>query len=176
MKSVEKIILVDADVISHFLVGGYITVLPSIFPYRINILDKVYKELLQTPKRAVVINNLIERRLFDYLDFPEDNENVRKEYFRLKKLEFKGDGESACMACARFSENILASSNLRDIKRYCDMHKLKYLTTMDFLCEARRTGRMTLTECNEFLARAKEAKQKLPVTSMQEFSCREVNI
>jgi hypothetical protein len=35
---------------------------------------------------------------------------------------FKGDGEAACMAIVRFSKDILASSNLKDIANYCKMH------------------------------------------------------
>ncbi len=42
-------------------------------------------------------------------------------------------GESACMAYCRYTSNIIGSSNLRDIKKYCNNHKIVYLTTIDFL-------------------------------------------
>ncbi|UTA66574.1 hypothetical protein [Emticicia sp. 21SJ11W-3] len=176
MKSTIKIILIDADVVSHFIVGGYVTILPHIFPYPIKILDKVYNELSIMPKRKTEIDNLINFKLFELFPFPEDNEIIKKEYFRLKKLEFRGDGESACMAVVRYSDNILASSNLKDIKRYCDMHKLKYLTTMDFLCEAFKTGKMTNVECNTFLSRTHAAGQKLPVKTIEDYVCRKINL
>jgi hypothetical protein len=41
----EKTIRIDAAVVSHFITGGAILKWPSIFPYKIKILDKVYAEL-----------------------------------------------------------------------------------------------------------------------------------
>jgi len=41
----EKTIRIDADVVSHFITGRAILKWPSIFPYKIKILDKVYAEL-----------------------------------------------------------------------------------------------------------------------------------
>jgi hypothetical protein len=175
-KSTDIFILIDADVVSHFIVGGYITVLPRIFPYKIKILDKVYQELVRTPKKKIEVNNLIDMKLFTILPFPENDEQIKKEFLRLMKLEFKGEGESACMAVVRYSKNILASSNLRDIANYCKMHQLQYLTTMDFLCEALRTNIMSLKDCNEFLNRAKLANQKMPVYIMENHICREIHL
>jgi len=175
MKRDEKVILIDADVISHFIVGGYITTLPSIFPKRIKILDKVYKELERTPKRKAEISNLINMKLFELVSFPEHNEEIKKEYFRLTSKEFKGEGESACMAVARFSDDVLASSNLKDIKAYCEEHKIEYMTTMDILCYAMGIGKMTLDNCNEFLQRTKNAGQKLPVSRIEDYNCKASN-
>ena len=171
---VEKIILIDADVISHFFVGGYILLLPKIFPFKIKILDKVYKELEKTPGRRADVQNLINMKLFEAISFPEDDEQIKREYLRLRDKEFKGDGESACMAVARFSENILASSNLKDIKDYCITHRITYLTTMDFLCHALNTKLMSIKECNEFLSRTKAAKQRLPFGKMEDHQCRKI--
>lgn len=42
-----KDILIDADVVSHFITGGQILILHKIFPNKILILDKVYDELLK---------------------------------------------------------------------------------------------------------------------------------
>ncbi len=44
----SKLILLDADVVSHFIYAGEILLLPRIFhPLPIRILDKVYEELEQ---------------------------------------------------------------------------------------------------------------------------------
>ncbi len=174
MKSADKFILIDADVISHFIVGGYITILPRIFPYKIKILDKVYEELIRTPRKKHEVENLIRMKLFEIMLFPENDERILKEFLRLIKLEFKGEGESACMAVVRYSKDILASSNLKDIVRYCNMHRITYITTMDFLCEALKSGIMTMEQCDEFLSRAKAANQKMPSYKMQDYSCREI--
>ena len=113
MAKSKRIILIDADVVSHFITGGQIMLLPSIFPYRIKILDKVYAELARFPNKRKEVQNLLNFNLFEIMPFPEDDIEVRKEYFYLKKMRFKGC-ESACLA-VRKSNDILASSNLRDI-------------------------------------------------------------
>jgi hypothetical protein len=46
---------------------------------------------------------------------------------------FKGDGESACIAYVRYSNDIIGSSNLSDVKNYCNLHSIDLLTTMDFV-------------------------------------------
>jgi hypothetical protein len=95
-------------------------------------LDKVHAEL-QNWRNA-------QKKAIRLIPFPEESEEIKREYFWIKKMLFKGDGESACMAVARYNKNILGSSNLRDIKNYCTTHKIDYLTTMDFLCAALATG------------------------------------
>jgi hypothetical protein len=44
-----------------------------------------------------------------------------------------GDGESACMAYCKFNHDVVGSSNLKDIKKYCDDNNITYVTTLDFL-------------------------------------------
>lgn len=73
------------------------------------------------------------------------------EYSKLKDKEFKGPGESACMAVTRFSNDIIASNNLNDIKTYCIENSILYLTTMDFLYVAYRKGVLTESEVDYFL-------------------------
>ncbi len=172
----DEIILIDADVISHFIVADEIITLPSIFPYRIHILDKVYNELKRFPKRKIEVENLLRYKLIDLIDFPEDNPDIKKEYFYIKKALFKGDGESACLAVARYNKNILASSNLKDIKSYCLMHKIEYLATMDFLCEALNKKIFDLQRCDKFIEKVIKAGSKLPVLKMKDWECRKLTI
>lgn len=47
-----KDILIDADVISHFITGGQILILHKIYPNKILILDKVYEELLKFSSKS----------------------------------------------------------------------------------------------------------------------------
>jgi hypothetical protein len=175
MELSDRVILIDADVVSHFITGGEAFVIDKIFPTNnIYILDKVHAELQNWPSNVIrtQISNLISAKHIRLMDFPEEDEVIKKEYFWIKNMLFKGDGESACLAVARCHKNILASSNLKDIKNYCAMHKIDYLTTMDFLCEALRTKFFTEERCNIFLK--KNAENKLPVKMMKDFICREI--
>lgn len=169
-----RIILIDADVIGHFITAGEHQNINAIFPNPIYILDKVKREAAFLPSRAPIVEHLIENNHITLFPFPEDDEIIKHEYFYIKKTLDKGDGESACLAVARYSDRIIASSNLKDIKNYCVMHKIDYLATMDFLCYALLNGIWTKTRCDEFIRKVREKKQKLPCTSMDDHSCREV--
>lgn len=175
MTKPNRIILIDADVVSHFIIGEEILYLSKIFPHPIKILDKVYAELERFKKKKTHVDNLIEYKLLELLPFPEDNPEIKKEYFSIKSLQFRGDGESACMAVAKFQKHILASSNLKDIKHYCSLHGIDYLTTMDFLCEARNSGLFTTQRCNDFISKVLNSGSKLPHRSMEEHDCRKLD-
>ena len=171
MNSTEKIIIIDADVVSHFIEAREILTLPTIFPFKIYVLDKVMRELERWKERHTTVENLINMKLLSAMAFPENDEQIRKEYLYIKDRLFKGDGESACLAVARHQHNVLASNNLRDTKNYCIMHKVAYLTTMDFLCYALQNGIMDEARCDAFITRVLQQKGKLPVASMKDFTC-----
>jgi hypothetical protein len=171
MKKRNKVILLDADVISHFIAGGQIYLLPTILPYPSLILDNVYSELERFRKKKIVIDNLINQRLFEVIQFPEDQKETKKEYFWLKKMRNFGDGEAACLAVARHNKHIVGSSNLKDIRHYCQMHGITYLTTMDFLCYAFHTGKVDIADCNAFINSVRAKGSKLPVAKMEDFNC-----
>jgi len=171
MKKSDRCILIDADVISHFITAGEMIALPGIFPFQIYVLDKVYRELERFPKRKAEVENLLRFGQIKEMPFPEHDDDIRKEYARIKKLMFKGDGEAACLAVAKASKNILASSNLKDVSHYCKMHNIDLLTTMDFLCEAYRKKVFDLARCNAFISKVLSAGSKLPVSKMEEYNC-----
>jgi len=172
VKKNDKIILIDADVISHFITGGRILLLPKIFPFPIKVLDKVYDEISRMPGKKIAVDNLINFNLLELIAFPENDPQIKKEYLHIKKLMFKGDGESACLAVIRYSKDILASSNLKDIANYCKIHQITYLTTMDFLCQAVKNGQLSESECDKFIQQVLKAGSRLPVNSWKEFECR----
>ncbi len=170
----ERLILIDADVLSHLISGGRITLLSAIFPYPIKILDKVYTEISRMPGRKSEVDNLLNFKLMELISFPEDNPEIKKEYLHVKKLMFKGDGEAACLAVVRYSQDILASSNLKDIASYCKMHQITYLTTMDFLCQAVKNGQLSESDCDDFIQRVLKAGSRLPVKKWEGYECREI--
>ena len=85
---------------------------------------------------------------------------------------FKGDGESACLAYVKHTKDIIGSSNLKDVKRYCALHSIELLTTMDFLCDAFRIGLLSESNCDDFISRVLAAGSTLPVTKMSEYNCK----
>jgi hypothetical protein len=175
MQNNNRKILIDADVVSHFLTASEGDVIHRVFPNNpIYILDKVHAESQNWPVKSMLqeVSQLLTTKKIQLMDFPEDDEQIKKEYFWIKKMQFKGDGESASLAVARYHKNILASSNLKDIKNYCIMHKIDYLTTMDFLCEALQSKLFTEERCNQFIQKVLDNKSRLPCKTMKEYQCR----
>lgn len=171
-KNKSKIILIDADVVSHFIKAGEIYSINTIFDYEIRVLDKVYNELKDNLSWRTQVDNLVNQGTLVIEPFPESNNEIKKEYFHIKKIMLKGEGESACLAYVRYTNNIIASSNLKDIKQYCNLHKIEYLTTMDFLCQALSNGVYDVARCNLFITEVIKKRGKLPVNKMEDYTCR----
>jgi hypothetical protein len=64
----------------------------------------------------------------------EPKGKARVEFMQLEK-KF-GIGESLAMVYCKYNHNVLASSNLKDIKKYCTDNGITYVTTMDLLHRA----------------------------------------
>lgn len=151
-------ILLDCDVIIHFVKAGQQLLLPKIFPEQFVILDKVKAELDKHKSSKTSIDNFIIWSKIPIIPMPR-NVEIIKEYSLLKKS--LGDGEAACLAVARHTNDFIASSNLKDIKNYCDLHGIVYLTTMDILLHAFTSNIMNEQQCNEFIKEVKDKKSKL---------------
>ena len=165
-KKNEPNILLDADVVRHFLNGGRIHQLSAIFPGRFVMLDKVKNELCRSKGLATPVTNFLNMFKIPIIPFPA-NGDIIKEYAQLTK-KF-GEGESACIAVARFQNEFIASSNLRDIKAYCIQYGITYYTTMDLLVKAMNKGILTEKECDDFITDVKAKGSKLPCNTMKEF-------
>lgn len=161
----DKKIIVDADVIIHFSKGEQLYLLPKIFPNRLCILKDVFLEVFKGVLR-IEIERLLQMKLLEELDFSCDV-NVLKEYARLKKTF--GAGESACMAYCKYNRDVLASSNIRDIKTYCEENGITYLTTMDFLNAAFEKALLDEAECDYFIYNVISKDSKLPFKTIAEF-------
>lgn len=151
-------ILLDCDVIIHFVKAGQQLLLAKIFPEQFVILDKVKAELDKHKSSKTSIDNFITWSKIPIIPMPR-NVEIIKEYSLLKRS--LGDGEAACLAVARHTNDFIASSNLKDIKNYCDLHGIVYLTTMDILLHAFTSNIMTEQQCNEFIKEVKDKKSKL---------------
>lgn len=159
-------ILLDSDVIRHFLKGGILD-LPKIYPGRLVILDIVKSELFRSRHLQIPVNNFISLCKIEVAPFPTYKLEIMQEYAALKRRF--GDGESACMALARYERHYIASSNLKDIKGYCEQNGIIYLTTMDILLEGLNKRILKEEDCDRFIKRVKEKGSKLPVDNMKEY-------
>jgi len=167
MKQVDKNkkILLDADVIIHFSKGEQLHLLTRIFPNKLYLVKDVFREVF-TGSLRIEIENLLRMKLLDELDFSNDL-TVLKEYAKLKRRF--GPGESACMAYCKYHNDILASSNLKDIKIYCEENSITYLTTMDFLNAAFEKELISEAACNLFIENVTNRNSRLPFKTIAEF-------
>jgi hypothetical protein len=152
----KKVILVDSDVISHFIAAGKIDDLTRIlYPHSLQVVSQVYKESTHHPffeERKDEVDEWMNRCHIAKIDFPYSNVNIKLEYYRLKKENPRfGEGERACMAIAKYWKDVIASSNFRDVAEYCDVNGIEYIGFMDILTIALRKSIYTIDECNKII-------------------------
>ena len=73
-------------------------------------------------------------------------------------------------------DNVLGSSNLRDIIDYCDEYGIKYLTTIDFLYYAIKRGIITKEEADEFVIKVRSNNSRLPNVDFSTYKCDKLSI
>lgn len=144
----KKKIVLDADVIINFSKVKKLFQLTSFLPnYDFIILDIVYNEINE--KIRIEIDNIINSlNTFSKVDFPQ-HEDMMCEYAKLTR-KF-GKGESACMSFCRFSDNVVGSSNFKDIRNYCTENNIKYIGTVDFLYYGIKNGVIKEKEAKRLL-------------------------
>jgi len=162
----EPNILLDCDVVIHFIKGIKILELPQIFPGRFVMLDKVKNELLKRSGNIVAIPVFLKTSGIREIVMPTDA-SIVKEYFSLKTI--MDDGEAACLAVAKFNKQYVASSNITQIADYCKTNGIVYYTTMDLLQEATSKGIMTDAECNQFIKEVRSKGSRLPCATIAEY-------
>lgn len=170
MTTKTKIVL-DADVIIHFVKAGQFTLLLDIFPeYQYLILDVVYDEITVSKSIKTQIDNTL-------IFFGSRIRNIkfdpkgasRLEYARLRSNLLLGKGESACMVYCRDNQDVLGSSNLKDIKDYCSLNQIPYLTTLDFLYYAFIRKKMSKEDVNSFISDVITKGSKLPKVDIERY-------
>ena len=170
-----KVILVDADVIAHFIATGHIMELNGILsPHQLYVVENVYREATRHPgdaNRKQKVDEWIKDSKTCVIKFPSQNQNIKREFFKLKHDNgLLGDGECACMAMARYGQETIASSNFRDVAPYCDANDIEYIGVMDILQIAINKGYWTDEQCDQFIMDAiKENNARFPVDRMEEY-------
>ena len=172
----SKIILLDSDVISHFMSTAKIDLLPQILsPHHLFIVADVYRESILHPlfeDRKQELDKWIAKYRIQKRDFPWGNDNIKLEFYRIKK-EFPqlGAGERACLAIARYEKDAIASSNFRDVADYCEQFSIEHIGVMDILTIAVRRDIFTVGECNKFIHDAIVINDaKFPVAKYEDYS------
>jgi len=87
-------ILIDSDVVIHFVKGEKVSTLIELFPARMMMLDRVEEELRKNKTLNVILENMVRLKALFIVSFPSKDLNVFKEYAQL--ITTKGKGESAC--------------------------------------------------------------------------------
>lgn len=165
-------IVLDSDVIIHFAKGRRLKELPGILPeYQFLLLNVVKLELSEMI--LSILNNMVKKdKTLKEAVFGE-SDSEKREYSRLissKELGF-GRGESACMVYCLYHKDVLGSSNIKDIQKYCNEKGITYLTTIDFLYFAIKRGKMTKEEANTFISQVVEAGSRLPSVDFDKYVC-----
>ena len=165
-------LLLDSDVIIHFFKADRLFDLTNIFPeYDYVLLDLVWGIELKNYRIAHSVELLINNGSIQLLEFPTDNDAIDNE-FEYLKYEGRGIGESACMAYAKYNkEDIVASSNLKDLLPYCKNNHIPFITTIDFLCQAVKKGLYSETLCDEFIKKVLDKGSKLAIKRMLYYDC-----
>lgn len=170
MTTKTKIVL-DADVIIHFVKGGRFSLLLDIFPeYQYVILDVVYGEVTVSRMMKIQIDNTLgffSSRIVK-VKFDPKGES-RLEYALLRDKLLLGKGESACMVYCRDNRDVLGSSNLKDIKEYCRDNGITYLTTVDFLYYAYIRKKMTKEEVESFIDEVRAKGSNVPIVDIENY-------
>ncbi len=170
-KSVKTQIVLDADVVIHFSKGGRLSMLPTILPnYEYVLLEAVHEELL-SDVRTQIDHQIALLKNIKLLPFAPRGEMLRE--YAMLRSRF-GKGESACMAYCLFTNNVIGSSNLRDIRAYCEEKKIVYLTTIDFLWYAWQYGLMTPAEISSFISEVRAKGSKLPEVEIEKYACKTI--
>ena len=162
----EKVkIILDADVLLHFAKAGRLNMLPEILPeYEHIVLNVVYDEIKsiqnQLDNQILFLKNILKETF-------NPTGDMLVEYARL--LQSFGKGESACMAYCRYTHNVIGSSNLKDIKEYCEKQQITYLTTIDFLYYAMKRGKMSAEESEQFVKDVVAKGSKLPTVDFEHY-------
>jgi hypothetical protein len=165
-----KTFVFDSDVFIHFLKANKLLELGKIYPNNQKIiLDIVTSELRRRHSTNQALQQVLTFKILEEIKFPNESQMI-KEYARLQKMSpAVGKGEAACLAYCKYTSNVVASSNLKDIEKYCSDNSISYLTTMDLICQAHSQNLWTEADCDYFIYEVKSKGSKLPVDNLNEF-------
>ena len=161
MKDKKLKIVLDTDVVLHFMKGGRLSLLLDIFASECEyvMLSTTYDEIRNRDQKNQIDNHINLLKNLTKVKFNPTGE-MRRVYAMLTS-QF-GKGESACMAYCQFEHHVIGSNNTRDIREYCNNNGISYLTTGDFLYYAIKRGKMTESDAAQLIADARAQGSNVP--------------
>lgn len=139
------------------------------------IMDAVYRETIMLPGRKTIIDNFLRENGMTTISISPVDINVNMEFALIKRLHpLIGDGERTLMAHARFNDEIIASSNFRDIAVYCEENKIDFLGTLDLLAIGLKKRIISAAQCHKFMEEAinkNHARFPAGITDITKYNC-----
>lgn len=141
----------DTDCLSSFIKANREDLLASLYSKRMFVPWNVYREISRIDRLKRKMDILIKDKHIKKISFNLDSKEYKDFSYLIDVYNNKyyiGEGEAACIALAKNNNGVLASNNLKDIKRYIDEYKLKHLTSADILKQALKNKFITKIEGN----------------------------
>ncbi len=170
----DKTLVFDADVLIHFMRAERFSDLRFFYPKNKKvILEKVVEELSVYKDSKVMLDSAINQLKFlEVAKFPL-SPDMFKEFAHLTgAIMNMGKGESACMSYCKFTEDVVVSSNLRDVGRYCNLHSIPLISTLDLVQWAFEHDIWNELECDEFISTIILKGGRLPSKTIKEYIAR----
>jgi len=168
--SEEKILVFDADVLIHFMQAGCFSDLKRIYPNNSKVvLKKVYDEIIYKDSKNMLDSAIYTFKYISLVDFPVDMAMMKEFAHLTSPLINLGKGESACLSYCKFTQNVVVSSNLKDVKEYCKRQSIELLTTLDLIKWAYENNLWLEQECDQVLQLMVKKGARLPFTSVKAF-------
>lgn len=133
-------IFFDTDCLSAFLWVGKDNLILRLYPGRIVLPQQVYDELKKVATLKKRVDELLAQGVISIQQLVIDTPEADL-YFKLTThpdagYKIIGRGEASAISLVKYRNGILGSNNLRDIRQYIELYRLKYVTTGDIFEEA----------------------------------------
>ena len=165
----------DTDCLSSFLMVGREDIILNKFKGHIILPQFVYYEFCRpcVNHLRLKIDNMIAAKLIVKMEIYHGTEesNLFRELTRSPRAgnPVIGKGEASALVLAQANNGIIASNNLRDVKKYAQEFHLTLVTTADILVDAFIDAIIDETEANRIWADMLKKLRKLPAISFSEY-------
>lgn len=171
-KYMTKIIFFDTDCICCFLWTQSENLLKLCFNKNMIIPKQVYDEICFVPYLKQRIDMMINDGFVLIEDIPNEILSINL-YLNLTQLSSTlpliGRGEAAAIVLTKRHKGILASNNLKDVKRYVKMYNLEHITTADIIHRCVKDQFITQRKANIIWKQMISKRRKLPFNTYFEY-------
>ena len=75
------------------------------------------------------------------------------------------------MVYCRYHNDVVGSSNIKDVTDYCNEYGITFLTTTDFLFYGIKNGLMSIESATEFIKKVREIGSYPPIVDFSTYVC-----